>query len=436
MKDAGSDGPDIASMRKRDSSGEAHSGVGGARGALSHLRVLDLSRVLAGPWATQLLGDLGAEVIKVERPGTGDDTRSWGPPYLRGPDGRDTSESAYYLCANRNKKSVTIDWMHPRGQQLVRALALQSDVLVENFKVGSLARHGLDHATLAKANPRLIYCSITGFGQTGPYAARPGYDFLVQGMGGLMSLGGRPEGEPGAGPMKAGVAIVDILTGLYASNAILAALAWRERSGAGQHIDLALLDVQVACLANQALNYLTTGRPPERLGNAHPSIVPYQDFRTADGYILIAVGNDRQFARLCEVLDRAALASDPRFATNVQRVAHRDVLVPLLGEVMRTRASAAWLRLLEAAGVPSGPINDLAQVFADPQVRARGMQLELPHASAGRVPQVATPARLSATPPEYRAPPPALGEHTDEVLRDVLDLDDAEITALRSTRVI
>ena len=405
-------------------------------GALSHLRVLDLSRVLAGPWATQLLGDLGAEIIKVERPGVGDDTRGWGPPYLKDADGNDTSESAYYLCANRNKKSVTVDLTHPEGQRLVRALALRSDVLVENFKLGGLAQYGLDYATLSESNPRLIYCSITGFGQTGPHASRPGYDFLIQGMGGLMSITGQPEGQPGAGPTKAGVAIIDILTGLYASNAILAALAWRERSGKGQHIDLALLDVQVACLANQALNYLTSGSVPRRLGNAHPNIVPYQDFPTADGYMIVAVGSDRQFEKLCQVLGQPALALDPRFTANEARVVHRDILIPLINGITQTRTTAAWIQLLEAVGVPCGPINDLAQVFADPQVRARGMQVNLPHSVAGQAPQVANPTRLSLTPVEYRAAPPLLGEHTEEVFRTVLDLDDAAISELRSARVI
>ena len=405
-------------------------------GALSHVRVLDLSRVLAGPWATQLLGDLGAEVIKIERPGVGDDTRGWGPPHLKDADGNDTSESAYYLCTNRNKKSVTIDLTNPEGQRFLRALAIRSDVLVENFKVGGLAQYGLDADSLLALNPRLVYCSITGFGQTGPYASRPGYDFLIQGMGGLMSITGQPEGQPGAGPIKAGVAMVDILTGLYASNAILAALASRERSGKGQHIDLALLDVQVACLANQALNYLTSGAAPTRLGNAHPNIVPYQDFPTADGYMILAVGNERQFSKLCDVLERSALARDPRFMTNAARVAHRDALVPLINAVTQTRTTAAWMQLLEVAGVPCGPINDLAHVFADPQVQARGLRFELPHGSMGKVPQVANPVRLSATPVEYRSPPPLLGEHTHQVLKTVLDLDESAIAELERARVI
>lgn len=405
-------------------------------GALSHLRVLDLSRVLAGPWATQLLGDLGAEVVKIERPGTGDDTRAWGPPYLKDADGRDTSESAYFLSANRNKKSITIDLTQTQGQHLVRTLAMRSDVLIENFKRGGLAQYGLDPDSLLALNPRLIYCSITGFGQTGPYAHRPGYDFLIQGMGGLMSITGRSENEPGAGPIKTGVAIVDILTGLYASNAILAALSWRERSGRGQHIDVALLDVQVGCLANQALNYLISGMLPAPLGNAHPNIVPYQDLPTADGYVIVTVGNDCQFAKLCEVLMRPALALDPRFATNAARVIHRDLLIPAIAEVTRARTTAAWVQALEAAGVPCGPVNDLAKVFEDAQVKARGMQFELPHPAAGWAPQVATPVRLSATPPEYRSAPPLLGQHTQEVLESVLGLGHSEIAELKRSGAI
>ncbi len=405
-------------------------------GALSHLRVLDLSRVLAGPWAGQVLADLGAEVIKIERPGVGDDTRGWGPPYLKDGQGRATSESAYYLCANRNKQSVTIDFTRPQGQALVRALAEKSDILIENFKVGGLAQYGLDYAALHAVNPRLIYCSITGFGQDGPYAARAGYDFMIQGMGGLMSITGHAEGEPGGGPMKAGVALTDILTGLYASNAILAALAYREVSGQGQYIDMALLDVQVACLGNQAMNYLTTGIAPKRMGNAHPNIVPYQDFPTADGDMLLTIGNDGQFAKFCAVAGHPEWAADERFAGNAARVEHRQVLLPLLRQATVMRTTAAWIAELETAGVPCGPINDLAQVFEDAQVRARGLRVDMPHPLAGSVPQVASPLRLSQTPVEYRLPPPLLGEHTQAVLSGWLGLDAGSIAELTSAGVI
>ena len=405
-------------------------------GALSHLRVLDLSRVLAGPWAGQILADLGAEVIKVERPGNGDDTRAWGPPFLKDAYGESTGEAAYYLSANRNKQSVTIDFTKPQGQQLVRALAAKSDILIENFKVGGLEAYGLDYASLKALNPDLIYCSITGFGQTGPYAKRAGYDFMVQGLGGLMSLTGRPEGEEGAGPVKVGVALTDILTGLYSTVAILAALAHRQHDGGGQHIDMALLDVQVACLANQAMNYLTTGVAPQRLGNAHPNIVPYQDFPTADGDFILTVGNDSQFRKFAEVAGRPEWADDPRFATNTLRVANRSVLVPLLRQATVFKTTAEWVTQLEAVGVPCGPINDLAQVFADPQVRARGLALELPHVLAGLAPQVASPIRLSRTPVEYRNAPPLLGEHTGEVLERVLGLDAKAVGALRELGVL
>ncbi|PAU88249.1 CoA transferase [Pseudomonas sp. WN033] len=389
-------------------------------GALSGLKVLDLSRVLAGPWAGQMLADLGADVVKVERPGSGDDTRAWGPPYLKGADGRDTSEAAYFLCANRNKRSIAIDFTQPEGQQQVRELAARADVLIENFKVGGLAAYGLDYASLQALNPRLIYCSVTGFGQDGPYAKRAGYDFMIQGLGGLMSVTGRADGEQGAGPVKVGVALTDVLTGLYASNAILAALAERERSGLGQHIDLALLDVQVACLANQALNYLTTGQPPRRLGNAHPNIVPYQDFPTADGDFILTVGNDGQFRKFCEVAGHPEWAEDPRFVSNAARVAHRAELIPLIRQVTVFRTTAEWVALLEQAGVPCGPINDLAAVFADPQVQARQLKVTLEHPLAGQVDLVANPIRLSRTPAEYRAAPPLLGQHTREVLADWL----------------
>ncbi|WP_332774798.1 CaiB/BaiF CoA transferase family protein [Polaromonas sp.] len=383
---------------------------------LTGIRVLDLSRVLAGPWAGQLLADLGADVVKVEKPQGGDDTRAWGPPYLKDASGRDTGEATYFLCANRNKRSVAIDIATPEGQAQVRALAQSADVVLENFKVGGLKRYGLDYASLKEANPRLVYCSITGFGQTGPYAARAGYDFLIQGMGGLMSVTGRPDGEPGAGPQKVGVALTDIMTGLYATIAVQAALAEREKSGLGQHIDLALLDVQIACLANQASNYLAGQQVPRRMGNAHPNIVPYQDFPTADGDIILAVGNDEQFARFCAVASHPEWANDERFSTNPQRVAHRAVLVPLLRQATVSRTSADWIAALEAAGVPCGPINRIDEVFADPQVRARGLHIDMDHPLAGSVPLVANPIRLSGSPVSYRTPPPTLGQHTAEVL--------------------
>ncbi|HKX40312.1 MAG TPA: CaiB/BaiF CoA-transferase family protein [Burkholderiaceae bacterium] len=379
--------------------------------ALSHLRVLDLSRVLAGPWASQMLADLGAEVLKIEHPDRGDDTRGWGPPFVRSADGTQR-ESAYFLCTNRNKRSVALDIGTSEGQAAVRALAAESDVLIENFKVGGLAKYGLDYASLSALNPRLVYCSITGFGQTGPYAQRPGYDFMIQGLGGLMSLTGAPDGEP----MKVGVALTDVLTGLHAVSGILAALAWRDRSGQGQHLDLALLDVQVSCLANQAMSYLVTGDSPGRIGNAHPSIVPYQAFPTADGDMILAVGNDSQFAAFCRTAGHTEWAADERFATNAARVRHRDVLVPLLRQTTVMRSTQEWIALLEKANVPCGPINTLAQVFADPQVLARGLRQDLPHPQFGSVPTVASPLRLSKTPVRYERAAPPLGTDTEAVL--------------------
>ena len=405
-------------------------------GALSHIRVLDLSRVLAGPWAGQILGDLGAEVIKIERPRTGDDTRHWGPPYLKDQQGENTSEAAYYLSANRNKQSLTLDFTQPEGQRIIRDLVAECDVLLENFKVGGLAAYGLDYESLKAINPKLIYCSITGFGSDGPYANRAGYDFMIQGLGGLMSLTGRAEGEEGAGPVKVGVALTDILTGLYATVGVLAALNHREQSGQGQHVELALLDVQVACLANQAMNYLTTGVAPKRMGNAHPNIVPYQDFPTADGDIILTIGNDGQFRKFAEAAGHPEWASDDRFASNKARVAHRKELIPLIRQVTVFRTTAEWVALLEQAGVPCGPINDLAQVFADPQVQARGLRLDLPHPLAGSVPQVASPIRLSETPVEYRKAPPVLGEHSEAILQELLGLDFDKILSLRQAGVI
>jgi len=406
------------------------------RGALSHIRVLDLSRVLAGPWAGQTLGDLGADVIKVERPGTGDDTRLWGPPYLNDAQGQVTSDSAYYLCTNRNKKSITVDFTQSEGQVLVRELAKTCDVVIENFKTGSLIQYGLDYVSLQAINPRIVYCSITGFGQTGPYAHRAGYDFLVQGMGGLMSITGRPDGEEGAGPVKVGVAMTDIMTGLYASTSILAALSARELSGVGQHIDLALLDVQVACLANQSMNYLYSGNSPKRMGNAHPNTVPYQDFPTADGHMILAIGNDGQFAKFCVAAENAQWAQDPRFRTNSARVTYRSELIPLMRQVTRKRTTSDWIALLENEGVPCGPINTIADVFADPHVQARGMRIEMSHPVAGEIPLVGSPIRLSDTPVQYRTAPPQLGQDTRQVLSEVLGLSQEAIDGLEKQGVL
>jgi crotonobetainyl-CoA:carnitine CoA-transferase CaiB-like acyl-CoA transferase len=403
---------------------------------LHGIKVLDLSRVLAGPLAGQLLGDLGADVIKIERPQQGDDTRAWGPPYLKDADGRDTGEAAYFLCANRNKRSVTIDMALPAGQALLRRLAMEADVVLENFKLGGLARYGLDAASLLALNPRLVYCSITGFGQSGPYASRAGYDFLIQGMGGLMSITGPADGEVGGGPQKVGVALTDVMTGLYAAIAVQAALAERERSGLGQHIDLALLDVQIAGLANQASSFLAGGVLPGRMGNSHPNIVPYQDFPTADGDMILAIGNDGQFARFCAVAGRPEWSLDPRFSTNPQRVANRVALIRLMRELTLTRGTAEWVAALESAAVPCGPINRIDQVFADPHVRARGMRIEMPHAAAGMVPMVANPMRLSASPVAYRLAPPTLGQHTDEVLGEWLHLTEAELHELHQGAIL
>jgi crotonobetainyl-CoA:carnitine CoA-transferase CaiB-like acyl-CoA transferase len=404
-------------------------------GSLSHLRVLDLSRVLAGPWAGQILGDLGAEVIKIERPKSGDDTRSWGPPYLQGADGN-VDLSAYFLTANRNKQSLAVDIAHPEGQELIRKLVAESDVILENFKVGGLKRYGLDYDSLKRINPKLIYCSITGFGQDGPYANRPGYDFLIQAMGGLMSITGQPDGEPGAGPMKVGVALTDIMTGLYATIGVLAALSHRDRTGEGQYVEAALLDVQVACLANQAMNYLTTGQAPGRMGNAHPNIVPYQDFPTADGNMVLTVGNDEQFARLCDVLGHPEWASDERFATNRARVANRKELIPRLRQATVMRSTQEWVQILERSGVPCGPVNTMDQVFEDPQVLARGMKQSVQHPSLGDVPTVGNPIRLKLTPVSYRTAPPLLGEQSKQVLEKIVGLSSGEIESLRERGIV
>ncbi len=403
---------------------------------LDGVRVLDLSRILAGPWATQVLADFGADVIKVERPGVGDDTRTWGPPYLQDADGKDTTESAYYLCANRGKRSVAIDFTAAAGQQLIQQLLTRCDVVVENYKVGGLKKYGLDFASVHALNPKLVYCSITGYGQDGPYAQRAGYDAAIQAIGGLMSVTGEPDGSPGAVPQKVGVAATDLMTGMYAATAILAALRHAERTGVGQHIDLSLLDTQVAWLANQASNYLVGGVVPTRQGTAHPNIVPYQVMPAADGYFMLAVGNDGQFARLCEVIGEPQLAADPRYATNNARVAHRAALVPYLQQRLRMRPVNEWLTALEHAVVPANPVNRIDQVFDDPQVQARGLRIELPHGDGSKVAMVRNPLKFSATPLQYTQAAPVLGQHTAQVLGEVLAVDDAQLQALQAQGVI
>lgn len=416
------------------------------QGALAGIKVLDLSRVLAGPWCTQMLADLGADVVKVERPGLGDDTRQWGPPFLKDADGNDTTQAAYFTACNRNKRSVTIDMATAEGQALIRQMAQEADIVVENFKVGGLKRYGLDHESLRALNPRLIYCSVTGFGQDGPYAERAGYDLMVQAMTGLMSITGQADGQPGGGPMRVGVAVIDLFTGIYASNAILAALHVRDNAtsgtGQGQHIDMALLDVGMAVLANQAAGFLATGKAPGRMGNSHPSLAPYQDFPTADGNMLLAIGNDGQFQRFCAAAGQPQWAADPRYATNTLRVQYRTDLIPAMEAVTRTRTTAAWIALLEDKAVPCGPINTIAQAFDDEQVKARGLAVTLPRWQDGQagdgvahITGVASPLRLSATPPVLRNAPPALGQHTDEVLAE-MGLDAARIAALRANKVL
>ncbi len=403
---------------------------------LSHIRVLDLTRVLAGPWAAQNLADLGAEVIKIERPGAGDDTRTWGPPWLKDKDGNDTRESAYFLSVNRGKKSVTVDLSKPRGQQLVRELAAKSDVLLENYKVGDLKRYGLGYDDLRTINPGLVYCSVTGFGQDGPYSNRPGYDFIFQGMGGLMSITGERDDQPGAGPQKVGIAVTDVMTGMYAALAVTAALNHRQISGIGQYIDMALFDSIVAFNANQILNFWTSGNIPKRWGNAHANITPYEVFASADGHIILAVGNDSQFASFCACAGRPELAKDERFSTNPQRLKHRGELLPIVRELIKQRPSKTWIAELEAANVPCGAINNMQQVFEDPQVQHRKMRVDIPHPLGVNVPSVANPMRFSATPVTYECPPPLLGQHTEEVLRNVLGMNDEAIAALRKDRIV
>jgi crotonobetainyl-CoA:carnitine CoA-transferase CaiB-like acyl-CoA transferase len=408
----------------------------GDGGPLAGVRVLDLTRIMAGPWATQMLADLGADVIKVERPGVGDDTRSWGPPFLADKSGKPTSETAYNLAVNRGKRSMTVDLSKPEGQEIVKSLARKSDMLFENFKVGDLARYGLGYEALRDLHRGLIYCSITGFGQTGPYQGRRGYDFALQAMGGLMSVTGERDGQPGAGPEKVGVAVADIIAGMYANIAVISALWSRRASGAGQHIDISLLDAQVAMMANQNMNYLTTNVVPKRLGNAHPNIAPYQCFSTSDGYVVLTVGNDAQFVRFCAAADLVNMSSDPRFATNPARVTNREILIPILSRLLVTKTTAEWLAIFEAADVPCGPVNSLDAVFADEQIRHRGLKFDLPHPLSGTVPTVGSPMKFSATPLQYLAPAPLLGQHTDEVLSMELDFNDNQIAGLRSRGVI
>ncbi len=401
-------------------------------GPLQGIRVLDLSRVLAGPWAGQCLGDLGADVIKVERPGVGDDTRSWGPPFFESSIEPGESMAAYYMSANRNKRSITIDITKPDGQELVRRLAAKCDIVIENFKAGGLAKYGLDYAGLSAVNPGMIYCSITGFGHAGPYKDRPGYDFLVQGLGGMMSVTGERDDLPGGGPQKTGIATADVFTGLYGVIGILAALHHREQTGEGQHIDMSLLDTQVAIMGNQALGYLVSGQEPKRMGNAHASIVPYQSFASRDGHIILAIGNDGQFARFCKAVGREDLSSDKRYRTNPNRVRNRDTLVPIIADIMKSRTTDEWVSLLEANTVPGGPINGMKRVFENEQVVARGVKIDLDRGNGETVPSIANPIVYSSTKVGYDRPPPKLGEHTDEILDEVLSLSDEEKARFRT----
>jgi len=405
-------------------------------GALSHIRVLDLSRVLAGPWCTQNLADLGADVLKIERPGLGDETRHWGPPFVKDEKGVNTAETAYFICINRNKRSITVDISKPEGQDIIRELVLQSDVLVENYKVGDLAKYGLDYASLTQIKPDLVYCSITGFGQNGPYAQRPGYDYIVQGMGGFMSVTGEADNKPGGGPQKAGVGTADLFTGMYATTAILAALIHRERTGEGQYIDMALLDTQVAVMANVSSNYLCSDEIPQRWGNASPIIVPYQTFPTSDGWVIVAVGNDNQFKQFVSAGGQMQLADDPLYSKNPQRVLNREQLVPLLEAMTRQKTKAQWLSLLEEAGVPCGPINNIKEVFENEQVIARELQFDMPHPITGKMKLVANPIRMSKTPVEANLAPPTLGQHTEEILHNRLKLDSEQIHKLRDQGII
>jgi len=403
---------------------------------LSHIRVLDLSRVLAGPWASQNLADLGAEVIKIERPGTGDDTRDWGPPFLKDRDGRGTHESAYFLSVNRGKKSVTLDIASPEGRRIARELAARSDVLIENYKVGGLAKYGLAYDDVKSINPKIVYCSITGFGQTGPNAHRPGYDFIFQGMGGLMSITGERDDQPGGGPQKVGIAVTDVMAGMYASLAIVAAIAHRERTGEGQYIDLALLDTIVAFGANQIFNWFTSGEVPKRYGNAHANLLPYEVFATADGHVILGCGNDSQFASFCKAAERPEVADDARFRTMPDRIRHRAELIPLVRDIMKRRTSRDWIARLEAANVPCGPINNYKEVFDDPQVKHRGLKIEMPHPLAGTMSGIASPMRFSATPVTYEVPPPTLGQHTREVLGSLLSMSASELDRLAERKII
>jgi formyl-CoA transferase len=402
---------------------------------LSHIRVLDLTRVLAGPWASQNLADLGAEVIKIERPGSGDDTRSWGPPFLKDREGKETRESAYFLSVNRGKKSVTLDIATPEGGKIARDLAAKCDVLLENYKVGGLAKYGLAYDDLKKINPGIVYCSVTGFGQSGPYAQRPGYDFIFQGMGGLMSITGERDELPGGGPQKVGIAVTDVMAGMYASLAVTAALLHRARTGEGQYIDLALLDTIVAFGANQIFNYFTSGKIPGRYGNAHANLLPYEVFATSDGHVILAAGNDSQWTSFCAAAGRPELALDPRFKTMPDRIRNRGALIPIVRGIMKGRESRDWIERLEAANVPCGPINDYKDVFEDPQVRHRGLKIEMPHPLSGTIPGVASPMRFSGTPVEYDAPPPLLGQHTREVLAGVLGMSEAELDRLAALKI-